>query len=73
MLDSTTTETDRNISHTLRLAFLYNQGVGRCDRIEVIDWTFSADTQSGEITRQFEFQYAVLAQRVDGTPVACTS
>ena len=73
MLDSLTTETEGTISQTLRLAFLYNQGYGNCDRIEVIDWTFSADKQNGEITRRFEFQYAVEAQRVNGAPVECTS
>ena len=73
VLDSSTTETDRTISQILRLAFLYSQGYGNCDRIEVFDWTFSTDKQSGEITRRFQFQYAVEAHRVNGVPEMCIS
>lgn len=73
VIESMSTETDDDIRQTLRLAFLYPQGYGTCDRIEVVDWTFSADKHSGEITRQFQFRFAIEAQHDSGKPVECVT
>ena len=71
VLDSSTNESDETIEHTLRLAFAYDQGAEQCDRIEVVDWIFRVNKESGEIGRSFEFRFAVEAQRVNGVPEEC--
>ena len=71
VLDTYTTETDHAIGHTLRIAFPYNQGADRCDRIEVVDWNFSADRATGDISRSFRFLYGLEAERVDSTARQC--
>ena len=71
VLDTYTTETDRAIGHTLRIAFLYNQGADRCDRIEVVDWRFSADRVTGDISRSFSLLYGMETEWVDGAARQC--
>ncbi len=71
VLDSFSTERADAIEHTLVLAFVVNQGYGQCDRIEVIDWVFSADKSSGEVTKDFRFRFAIEAEVVDGSPQQC--
>lgn len=71
ILESTSTELADSHDHSLLLAFAINQGVGNCDRIEVIDWNFSANKQSGEVTRAFRFLFAIEAEIVGGVPELC--
>ena len=37
VLESITVENDDSFEHTLRLALVYQQGSGRCDRVDVVD------------------------------------
>lgn len=71
VLASVTTETNKTIEHTLRLAFLFRQASEQCDRIEVFDWSFSTDRATGDIERAFHFRYALEARRVDGVAERC--
>ena len=71
VLDSFTAENPQAIEHTLRLAFVINQGFDRCDRIEIIDWVFSAQRANGQVDRRFDFQLAFEARVVSGVPERC--
>ncbi len=57
--------------HTLLLAFVVNQGVDACDRIDIVEWQFDADRASGEITQQFETVKSLEARLSAGQPVIC--
>lgn len=71
VLDSFSAEHSDAYEHTLLLAFVINQGFGQCDRIEVVDWVFSADKSTGEIIRDFRFLFSIEAQLADGIPEQC--
>lgn len=71
VLDSFSTDRPDAYDHTLLLAFVVNQGFGRCDRVEVVDWVFSANKSTGEVTRDFRFLFSMEAQLVDGLPEQC--
>jgi len=71
VLQSFSTEKNDAYEHTLLLAFAINQGFGNCDRIEVVDWVFTADKMSGEITKDFIFLFAFNAQINNGIPEKC--
>lgn len=57
--------------HTLVLAVLTSLGTDKCDLIEVIDWEFSVDTDSGQITKEFRPVFDLEAELVDGVPQVC--
>lgn len=57
--------------HTLQLAFASGQGIGECDRIEVAEWRFSADRDTGEVHRAFQTVRVFEAVLQSGTPVLC--
>lgn len=71
VLDSFTIPNPQAIEHTLRLAFVINQGFDRCDRIEIIDWVFSARREDGQVERRFDLQRAFEARVVNGVPERC--
>lgn len=71
VLASFSVERPDSYDHTLRLAIVFNQGFEQCDRIEVVDWLFSADKSSGEVTREFRFLHALEAQLANGSPTQC--
>lgn len=64
-------ETGSELEHTLLLAFASNQGAGNCDLVEVVEWRFSADRETGEVHRHFDIVRSFEARLVDGTPVIC--
>lgn len=55
----------------LLLGFASNQGTGRCDLIEVFRWSFSADSDSGEVSTRFETVRSFEAELVAGSPRLC--
>ncbi len=57
--------------HTLMLAFAFRRATDQCDRIEVIDWTFTADKQTGELHKKFVLHSAFGARFVNGAPQLC--
>jgi len=59
------------LQHTLLVALLVNQGTGACDRVDVVEWRFSAEPSSGEISRQFELLHSFDATLSDGVPTFC--
>lgn len=71
VLASRQAETATAFEHTLVLAFAFNQGAGQCDRIDVIDWIFRADKQTGEMSKQFVLRSSFDARLVNGTAEEC--
>ena len=59
------------LQHTLLLALLVNQGSDACDRVDVVEWRYSADAASGEVTRRFVPVMSFEADLVSGQPVVC--
>lgn len=53
VLESVPVESDAGPGHVLLLAFASSQGTGRCDLVEVVEWRFDADAQSGTMNSQF--------------------
>jgi len=71
VLRTYSTELQTTLEHTLLLGFAINQGTGRCDRIEVVDWIFSADKSNGQINKEFLLLFSFEAQVVDSIPELC--
>jgi len=71
VLDSVGMESVGLLKHVLVPAFAINQGAGRCDRIEVAEWTFVMDRNSGEIRQTFDIAHQFEARVVAGSPVLC--
>ena len=60
-----------NLKHTLLLAFVHNQGQNRCDRVDVVEWRFSANPASGEVMREFDAVHSFEATLSAGIPALC--
>lgn len=71
VLNSYSAETEDGFQNTLQLILVTNQGVSSCDLIEVIDWEFSANKTTGQVTKRFRKLYEIEAQLVDGSPQEC--
>ena len=59
------------LQHTLLLALVVNQGTDACDRVDVIEWRYTANPQNGEIRRQFNTLRSFEARVVNGMPQRC--
>lgn len=64
-------ETPGELQHVLELAFATNQGSGNCDLIEIVDWRFSANRQSGAVEHHFEITRTFEARLDTAGPVLC--
>lgn len=71
VIDSYASTAPSGLRHTLLLAFVVNQGAESCDRIDVIEWRFSADTASGEISREFDILQSFEATVSADIPAIC--
>ncbi len=71
VLDSLGGGSAATLDRTLVLAFAINQGSGRCDRIEVVNWAFRADRASGRVDQAFELIHAFEARLDNGSPILC--
>ena len=71
VLDSMPVAAGGGLDHSLLLAFASGQGTGRCDRVEVVSWSFSADTTTGDISSEFRTLTTFEAELVDGSPQLC--
>ncbi len=71
VLDSVGHSTASTLDHSLVLGFAVNQGDGRCDRIEVVDWTFSVNRDSGRIEQGFDVVHRFEARFEAGSPALC--
>jgi hypothetical protein len=59
------------MTHTLLLAFRINQGSGNCDRIDLVEWRFQADPQTGSVSKEFDVVRSFRASVSDGVPQIC--
>ncbi len=59
------------LQHTLQLAFAIGQGTGNCDRIEVAEWRFTADPQTGTVQKSLEVVHNFEARLEHGKPALC--
>lgn len=72
VLDSYASATaEGSAEQTLLLGFASSQGFGRCDLIEVVEWRFAANRQSGDIMSEFDVVHSFEAELVDGSPRLC--
>ena len=72
VLDSYATNTaNGDAEQTLLLAFASSQGYGRCDLVEVVEWRFTADRQTGDVVSAFDVVRSFEAELVDGSPRLC--
>jgi len=71
VLDSYASDRPDAFEHTLLVAFVFKQGYGQCDRIEVFEWIHSAAKESGNLRRTFDFLFALEAIRDAGVPREC--
>lgn len=71
VIDSFGTRDASTLQHTLLLAFVHNQGQNACDRVDVVQWRFSADPTSGEVSREFEPVHSFEATISAGIPTLC--
>lgn len=57
--------------HTLVLALVHSQGQDACDRVDIVEWRFSAAAASGDINRDFATVHSFDATVSDGSPALC--
>lgn len=57
--------------HILQLALLVNQGTGQCDRVDVVDWQFTRNPDSGDTSKRFVNVHSFETSNENGTPRLC--
>ncbi len=72
VIDSYASDAPAGLRHSLLLAFVVNQGTDSCDRVDVIEWRFDADTSTGEISRRFQTLRSFEATLSNGEPAFCS-
>ena len=73
VIESRSTSGPDTLDQTLVLGFAINQGTGRCDRIEIVEWGFSANRRTGRVTQSFELVKSFEARVEAGVAVLCDS
>ncbi len=71
VLESVSSADGTALNQTLVLGFAINQGTSRCDRIEIVEWAFSADRASGRVDQRFDLVKSFEARYEAGTAVVC--
>ncbi len=71
VIDSVGASGPNTLSRTLVLGFAINQGTGNCDRIEVVEWEFSADRETGRVEQRFDLVKSFEARYESGVAVLC--
>lgn len=71
VIDSYGMSDSSSLRHTLLLALVINQGADRCDRIDVVEWRFSADSNNQEVTKSYDALRSFEATLSDGIPTFC--
>ena len=72
VIDSYAGSDRENPLHTLLLALVVSQGTGKCDRIDVVEWQFSADQMSGEVSRRYDIRRSFEAELANGVARLCS-
>lgn len=75
VLDSTAgTAPSGSLAHVITMARLTRAAVsGDCDRIDMLRWTHSANTSTGDLSRQLEILRTIRARRSNGLVELCAS
>lgn len=71
VISSAGTRNGSTLQHTLLLAFVNDQGQNSCDRVDVVEWRFSASPDNGEVAREFETVHSFEATVSAGIPTLC--
>lgn len=71
VLDTRAATLGNTIRHDLVLGIRTGQGAGKCDRVDVIEWRFSADQATGELEKSFILLSSFGAQLLNGVPSIC--
>jgi hypothetical protein len=71
VLNSYSTQSADSYSNTLVIALITNQGDDRCDLVDVVEWAFSVDKTSGELSKSFRPVFQLEAHQVNGVPQEC--
>lgn len=71
VIDSMTVEQSGKAQQILLLAFATRQGLDSCDLIEVVEWRFEVDLESGAVHRSFVPIRRFEARLADGAPSIC--
>lgn len=61
-----------DLTHTLLLALVINQGSDRCDRVDVVEWRFRYNKALQEMTREFDIIRSFEAEMSNGAPHFCS-
>lgn len=71
VIESSPSSTNETFDHTLVLAFSTNQGVDKCDLIEVVEWRFSANRTTGVVSKEFDLRRSFEARYEAGSAAIC--
>lgn len=71
VLDTYSTASTASLEHRLVLGFATSGGANACDQIEVVEWSSSADRQSGEVTQTWQVIDTFSARLESAGPVLC--
>ena len=71
VIDSYGSESADMLAQTLVLAFASSQGADRCDRVEVAEWTFTANRATGEVSKAFQTLHFFEARFENGRATVC--
>ncbi len=71
VLASIADESPTTLGRTLVIALGINQGSGRCDRIEVVNWRFELDRETGRVEQRFDTVREFEARNESGSPSLC--
>lgn len=72
VLDTRSAVLADSFRHVLILGIRTGQGVGKCDRVDVFEWQFSADRATGVLEKSFIPLASFEAELLNGAPRICT-
>jgi hypothetical protein len=73
VLDSKGTATSTGLSHTLYIANLVRGGMSpTCDRVDVVSWTHTLDTASGDLQLAVRTLWSFGAKESAGVALSCS-
>ncbi len=73
VLDTYSAELPNALEHTLRIAVLLRREDKHCDRIDVFDWTYTANRADGSVDRRFNRRHRLQTELVNGSPRTCVT
>lgn len=73
VLETFSDESPNALQHTLRVAVLLRGTEGRCDRIDVFDWTYTANRADGSVQQHFDRRRQLESELVNGRARLCAA